>query len=94
MTNADANTKMPDPSKCPQCGAPVKNSALAGLCPVCLLQEGATDTVTVGEAACRFVPPTVEELAAIFPQFDIIDLIGKGGMGAVYKARQKQLDGL
>ncbi|MEM7145766.1 MAG: protein kinase [Verrucomicrobiota bacterium] len=39
-----------------------------------------------------FVPPSVEELAAQFPRYDIIELIGHGGMGAVYKARQSKLD--
>src|SRR6185436_18209801 len=62
------------------------------LCPACLLKLGAaTDTVTEAKQP-PFTPPSTAELAPLFPQLEIFELIGKGGMGAIYKARQKQLD--
>lgn len=39
-----------------------------------------------------FEPPSVERLGEIFPTLQVIELIGAGGMGAVYKARQSGLD--
>jgi serine/threonine protein kinase len=39
-----------------------------------------------------FVPPAVAQMAKLFPQLEIIALLGQGGMGAVYKARQPRLD--
>jgi len=39
-----------------------------------------------------WVPPTAEELHAILPQYEIVKMLGRGGMGAVYMGRQTALD--
>ncbi|HEY4414396.1 MAG TPA: protein kinase [Verrucomicrobiae bacterium] len=90
MNESEANPNMEQ--KCPQCGAPLPSGVLAGLCPACLFKQGVgADTVPPAESA-PFQPPSVEAIARLFPQLEIIALIGKGGMGAVYKARQPGLD--
>jgi hypothetical protein len=39
-----------------------------------------------------WTPPAPEELAGQIPQCDLTGLLGRGGMGAVYRARQTALD--
>jgi len=90
MNEAEADSSMP--KKCPQCGATLPEGALAGLCPACLLKQGAEAETSTQSEAEKFQPPTVEEVAKLFPQLEILAFIGKGGMGAVYKARQPALD--
>jgi len=40
----------------------------------------------------RWEPPGADELALLLPQYEIECLLGRGGMGAVYRGRQTELD--
>ncbi len=71
---------------CPSCHRPIPADAPAGLCPACVLRD-AEEPPTHGRAA-----PSCEEIAAAIPKLEVLEIIGQGGMGFVYKTRQPDLD--
>lgn len=75
------NTKI-----CPICKTPIPANAPGGFCPACVLRD-AEEPAPGGRAA-----PSLAEVAAAFPQLEVLALIGQGGMGFVYKVRQPSLD--
>ncbi len=82
-------------SPCPQCGTPRDP---AEPCPICLLRlAAAPDSQVLPETEANATKPShpvpdIETIKRAFPQLEIIEQIGRGGMGTVFKARQPKLD--
>ncbi|MEM7013840.1 MAG: serine/threonine-protein kinase [Verrucomicrobiota bacterium] len=70
---------------CPKCGARIPAAAPDGICPSCVLIESQQRSAAADA-------PNVEEITKAFPDLEIERLLGRGGMGAVYLARQPKLD--
>ncbi|HQZ27535.1 MAG TPA: serine/threonine-protein kinase, partial [Verrucomicrobiales bacterium] len=66
----------------------LRDRELEGLDPRELIDAGLHSRT----APDKWEPPTPESLARLLPQYEIDALLGRGGMGAVYRGRQVTLD--
>ena len=78
-------------SPCPRCGSTLEAQ---GLCPKCLMAQAAMATEDPTMPAAPSPLRSLEDIAEAFPELEVLELIGRGGMGVVYKARQKSLNRL
>lgn len=94
-SNASPNPSPDLPASCPRCGTATSQDSAQGLCPRCLMEVGiGTQPGPDGVTGAPPKPVDPAELAAHFPQLEVLDPIGQGGMGIVYRARQRKLDRL